>query len=223
MNVRVVLFAKPRELVGQPNVDLALPTGATAADAWNQLSNRYDLGPLPRSFRCAVNSEYAGWEDALKDGDELAVIPPVSGGAIDEKHAVIELRDSSLDPRAIADALPRAGDGALVTFVGVVREGSRGKSVRALVYEAYGTMALRQMEQLAQEARRRWPVTEVAIAHRTGTLQVGEVSVVIAVAAPHRGEAFDACEWLIDELKRTVPIWKKEMYTEGEAWIDDRP
>jgi MoaE-MoaD fusion protein len=223
MNVRVVLFAKPRELVGQPNVDLALPTGATAADAWNQLSSRYDLGPLPRSFRCAVNSEYAGWEDALKEGDELAVIPPVSGGAIDEKHAVIELRDSPLDPRAIADTLPGAGDGALVTFVGVVREGSRGKSVRALVYEAYGTMALRQMEQLAQEARRRWPLTEVAIAHRTGTLQVGEVSVVIAVAAPHRGEAFDACEWLIDELKRTVPIWKKEMYTEGEAWIDDRP
>lgn len=223
MNVRVVLFAKPRELVGQPNIDLALPAGATAADAWNQLSSRYDLGPLPRSFRCAVNSEYAGWEDALKDGDELAVIPPVSGGAIDERNAVIQLRDSPLDPRAIADALPTAADGALVTFVGVVRQRSRGKLVRALVYEAYGTMAIRQMEQLADEARRDWPVTEVAIAHRVGTLQVGDVSVVIAVAAPHRGDAFDACEWLIDELKRTVPIWKKEIYTEGEAWIDDRP
>jgi len=82
VNVRVVLFAKPRELVGKPNVDLSLPVGATAADAWNQLSSSYDLGPLPRSFRCAVNSEYAGWEDALKDGDELAVIPPVSGGAV---------------------------------------------------------------------------------------------------------------------------------------------
>ena len=82
MNVRVVLFAKPRELVGQPNVELALPIGATAADAWSQLSSKYDLGPLPRSFRCAVNSEYAGWDDPLKEGDELAVIPPVSGGAI---------------------------------------------------------------------------------------------------------------------------------------------
>jgi MoaE-MoaD fusion protein len=223
MNVRVVLFAKPRELVGQPNVDLALPAGATAADAWNQLSSRYDLGPLPRSFRCAVNSEYAGWEDALMDGDELAVIPPVSGGAVGERNAVIQLRDSPLDPRAITDALPTAADGALVTFVGVVRERSRDKLVRALVYEAYGTMAIRQMEQLAGAARRDWAVTEVAIAHRVGTLQVGDVSVVIAVAAPHRGEAFDACEWLIDELKRTVPIWKKEIYTEGEAWIDDRP
>src|SRR2546421_403717 len=89
MNVRVVLFAKPRELVGQPNVDLALPAGATAADAWSQLSTRYDLGPLPRSFRCAVNSEYAGWEDKLRDGDELAVIPPVSGGAVGERRGVV--------------------------------------------------------------------------------------------------------------------------------------
>jgi molybdopterin synthase catalytic subunit len=105
----------------------------------------------------------------------------------------------------------------------VVREQSRGKQVRALVYEAYGSMAQRQIEQLADEASRRWPISNVAVVHRTGTLKVGEVSVVIAVAAPHRGEAFDACEWLIDELKRTVPIWKKEIYTEGEAWIEDRP
>ena len=113
--------------------------------------------------------------------------------------------------------------GAVVTFVGNVRGDSRGNSVRALVYEAYGSMAIRQMEGLADEAARRWPDVETAIVHRVGTLQVGEVSVVIAVAAPHRGQAFDASEWLIDELKRTVPIWKKEIYTEGEAWIDDRP
>lgn len=223
MNVRVVLFAKPRELVGQPQVDLALPTGATPADAWSQLSSRYDLGPLPRSFRCAVNSEYAGWDDPLKDGDELAVIPPVSGGAVGERRGLVAIREDTLDPSAIADRIRSTTDGALVIFEGVVRAQSRGKQVRALVYEAYGSMAQRQMEQLGEEARRRWPVSELAIVHRTGTLQVGEVSVVIAVAAPHRGDAFDACEWLIDELKRTVPIWKKEIYTEGEAWIDDRP
>jgi len=114
-------------------------------------------------------------------------------------------------------------DGALIIFEGVVREGSRGKTVKGLVYEAYGTMALRQMERLAEEARGRWPITDLAIVHRLGHLAVGEVSVVIAVAAAHRGEAFDACEWVIDELKRTVPIWKKEIYTEGEAWIGDRP
>ena len=223
MNVRVVLFAKPSELVGQPNIDLALPTGATAADAWGQLSTRYDLGPLPRSFRCAVNSEYAGWNDPLKDGDELAVIPPVSGGAIGERRGIVALSEDTLDPTEIATRIRSDGDGALVVFQGVVREHSRGKQVRALVYEAYGSMARKQIEDLAEEARRRWPISDLAVVHRTGTLRVGEVSVVIAVAAAHRGEAFDACEWLIDELKRTVPIWKKEIYTEGEAWIDDRP
>jgi molybdopterin synthase catalytic subunit len=223
MNVRVVLFAKPRELVGQPQVELALPVGATPADAWSQLSTRYDLGPLPRSFRCAVNSEYAGWDDPLKDGDELAVIPPVSGGVIEERNAVIQLLEEPIDTAGFIDRMPLATDGAVVTFTGTVRNNSRGRSVRMLVYEAYGTMAVRQMERLYDEANRRWPLSEVAIVHRVGTLKVGEVSVLIAVAAAHRGEAFEACRWLIDELKRTVPIWKKEVYTDGEAWIDDRP
>lgn len=223
MNVRVVLFAKPRELVGRPNVELALPVGATAADAWRQLSDQYHLGPLPRSFRCAVNAEYAQWEDRLTDGDELAVIPPVSGGAVGERHALVELRDETLDPEAIAAGVRGTGVGAVVTFTGIVREQSRGRTVRALVYESYGAMAQRQMETLAAEARSRWPVSDLAMLHRTGTLAVGDVSVVIAVAAPHRGEAFDACEWLIDELKRSVPIWKKEVYTDGESWVEDRP
>ncbi len=223
MNVRVVLFAKPRELVGRPNVDLALPAGATAADAWRRLSDQFDLGPLPRSFRCAVNSEYANWEDALKDGDEVAVIPPVAGGAVGERQALVELREDPLDPAEIAAGLRTDTDGAVVTFAGTVRGHSRGRTVRKLVYEAYGSMALRQMQELAAEARRRWAIGDLAVVHRTGVLAIGEVSVVIAVAAPHRGAAFDACEWLIDELKRTVPIWKKEIYTEGEAWINDRP
>ena len=223
MNVRVVLFAKPRELVGRPQVELALPAGATPADAWSQLSSRYDLGPLPRSFRCAVNSEYAGWDAKLEDGDELAVIPPVSGGAVGERRGLIALREDAINSAAVAARIRSDEDGALVVFDGVVRSHARGREVRALVYEAYGSMAQRQMEQLAGEALKRWSISDVAIVHRVGTLAVGETSVVIAVAAAHRGEAFDACEWLIDELKRTVPIWKKEIYTEGEAWIDDRP
>src|SRR2546423_12937256 len=112
MKVRVVLFAKPRELVGQPNIDLALPAGATAADAWSQLSTQYDLGPLPRSFRCAVNSEYAGWDDPLKEGDELAVIPPVSGGAIGERGGAVALREDPLDPTPIGAGYPRESEGA---------------------------------------------------------------------------------------------------------------
>src|SRR5260370_32163922 len=110
MNVRVVLFAKPRELVGKPNVDLALPVGATAADAWSQLSTRYDLGPLPRSFRCAVNSEYAGWDDPLKDGDELAVIPPVSGGALGGRRGVVAPRGAPPQPLARAAAVAAGAD-----------------------------------------------------------------------------------------------------------------
>ncbi|HEY9288854.1 MAG TPA: molybdenum cofactor biosynthesis protein MoaE [Candidatus Dormibacteraeota bacterium] len=223
MNVRVVLFAKPRELVGKPQVELALPAGATPADAWSQLSTRYDLGPLPRSFRCAVNSEYAGWDAQLKDGDELAVIPPVSGGAVGERRGLVAIREDTLDAATVAARIKSDTDGGLVVFEGIVRAKSRGKDVRALVYEAYGSMAQRQMEQLAEEAHQRWPINDVAIVHRVGTLQVGETSVVIAVSAGHRGEAFEACRWLIDELKRSVPIWKKEVYTEGEAWIDDRP
>jgi molybdopterin synthase catalytic subunit len=223
VNVRVVLFAKPRELVGKPQVELALPSGATPADAWGQLSSKYDLGPLPRSFRCAVNSEYAAWNDPLKDGDELAVIPPVSGGAVGERRGVVALREDPLDAAAIAARIRSVVDGGIVVFEGVVRAQSRGKEVRALVYEAYGSMAQRQMELLADDAQNRWTINDVAIVHRIGTLQVGETSVVIAVAAAHRAEAFEACRWLIDELKRTVPIWKKEVYTEGEAWIDDRP
>ncbi|HYM49915.1 MAG TPA: molybdenum cofactor biosynthesis protein MoaE [Candidatus Limnocylindrales bacterium] len=223
MNVRVVLFAKPRELVGAPNVDLELPSGATAADAWRQLSDRYALGPLPRAFRCAVNSEYARWEDPLSEGAELAIIPPVSGGAVTERRDVVALSEEPLDPQAIASRVRSDQDGAVVVFQGVVRDVARGRTVRALVYEAYGAMAQRQMEMLAAEAASRFAIGGLAVVHRTGTLQVGEVSVVIAVAAPHRGAAFDACEWLIDELKRTVPIWKKEIYTEGEAWIGDRP
>src|SRR5437588_12553886 len=131
MNVRIVLFAKPRELVGQPNLELALPAGATAADAWSQLSTRYDLGPLPRSFRCAVNSEYAGWDDPLRDGDELAVIPPVSGGAVGERRGLIAVREDPLDPMAIADQVRSHADGALVVFAGIVRSQSRGRQVRA--------------------------------------------------------------------------------------------
>src|SRR5205807_7769150 len=119
MNVRIVLFAKPRELVGQPNLELALPAGATAADAWSQLSSRYDLGPLPRSFRCAVNSEYAGWNDPLKEGDELAVIPPVSGGAIGERHGLVALREEPLDPAAIADRIRSDADGGRVLCEGI--------------------------------------------------------------------------------------------------------
>src|SRR5256884_4731932 len=116
MKVRVVLFAKPRELVGRPNIDLALPAGATAADAWSQLSTQYDLGPLPRSFRCAANSEYAGWDDPLKEGDELAAIPPVSGGAIGERRGAAALREEPLDPMAIPQRIRTAAGGARSLF-----------------------------------------------------------------------------------------------------------
>lgn len=136
---------------------------------------------------------------------------------------MVELTERPLDAAALAAGLRTSADGATVTFVGTVRDHARGQRVVQLAYEAFGSMALERMRAIEEEVRRRWPVTDIAIVHRTGSLQVGEASVVVAVTAAHRPEAFEACRHAIDTLKHTVPIWKKEFYAEGEAWVDDRP
>lgn len=136
---------------------------------------------------------------------------------------MVELTERPLDAAALAAALRTTADGATVTFVGTVRDHARGHRVVQLDYEAFGPMALKKMSAIEEEVRRRWPVTDIAIVHRTGSLHVGEASVVVAVTAAHRPEAFEACRHAIDTLKHTVPIWKKEFYAEGEAWVDDRP
>ena len=151
------------------------------------------------------------WEDSVNAGDEVAFIPPVSGGAVNEP--LIEITTKPLDARRLEAAVAHAGAGAICTFTGVVRDQSQGKSVTHLEYEAYAGMA-------ATEISARWQRTRVAMAHRTGSLAIGEASVVVSVSAPHRAEAFEACRWGIDTLKESVPIWKKEFASDGSYWVE---
>lgn len=218
MTVEVALFARFRELAGTDVEDLELPDAATARDAWNELRRRHPLLPAdPSGLRAARNEEFVGWDERLADGDRVAFIPPVSGGAA----ALIEITANPLDARRLESAVAHPGAGAICTFTGVVRDFSRGETVTHLEYEAYGAMAEKQMAAIADEIARRWPGTRVALAHRTGRLEVGEASVVVSTAAPHRAEAIAACKWGIDRLKESVPIWKKEHAASGATWIEE--
>jgi molybdopterin synthase catalytic subunit len=158
------------------------------------------------------------WEDRVNAGDEVAFIPPVSGGAVNEP--LIEITTKPLDARRLEAAVAHAGAGAICTFTGVVRDQSQGKSVTHLEYEAYAGMAATEMRRIATEISARWQRTRVAMAHRTGSLAIGEASVVVSVSAPHRAEAFEACRWGIDTLKESVPIWKKEFASDGSYWVE---
>jgi MoaE-MoaD fusion protein len=166
----------------------------------------------------AVNQEYAGPETVLKSNDEVALLPPVSGGS--GKAAIV--RDP-IDTQGVLEGIKRGEDGAAVVFEGVVRNQTRGRRTLYLDYEAYEEMALRQMEGLAERALKQFQIRDVALVHRLGRLEIGETSVLIVVASAHRATAFEACRWLIDTLKRTVPIWKKEYFEDGAVWADGEP
>ena len=187
-------------------------------------------GTLPeaalRSAAVAVNHEYAASGRTLEDGDEVAILPPVSGGAeaVAEEHAArVALVREPIDAAAIARSIKAGSDGAVCVFDGIVRDNTRGRATLHLDYEAYEEMALRQMHLLRTEAIEHFGVREVAIVHRLGRLAVGETSVLIAVASAHRGPAFEACRWVIDTLKKTVPIWKREQFADGAVWADGEP
>ena len=154
--------------------------------------------------------------EELSEGDEVAFLPPVSGGV-----GLCTISDRPLDEAEVVARVAGRDTGGVVSFVGTVRDHARGQSIRYLEYEAYPEMAEREMQKICDEALRRWPGTRVAIAHRTGHLEIGDAAVVVAACAPHRGEAFDACRYAIDTLKVTVPIWKKEVAESGEYWVDD--
>jgi molybdopterin synthase catalytic subunit len=218
--VRTRLFARLRELAGTDSENVEVRAGATVADVYNALRKSHPgLDVTSESVRAAVNQEFADWDVVVADGDEVAFIPPVSGGA----HAVgvlFELTTDPLDPRRLEAAVAHKGAGAICTFIGVVRDTSRGRSVTHLEYEAYGEMATAEMRKIAGEIAEKWPEARVAMAHRTGRLEIGEASVVVSVSCPHRAEAIDACRWGIDRLKESVPIWKKEHATDGTYWIE---
>ena len=174
---------------------------------------------LLRSAAVAVNHEYAGLEQSLHDGDEVALLPPVSGGS----EGLVQLVREPIDAVTIEREIKAGVDGAMCVFDGIVRNNTRGRQTLHLDYEAYEEMALRQMNELREQAIAKFGVREVAIVHRLGRLLVGETSVLIAVASAHRGAAFDACRWVIDTLKKTVPIWKREQFVDGAVWADGEP
>jgi molybdopterin synthase catalytic subunit/molybdopterin converting factor small subunit len=205
VTVRVRLFAGLRERAGWSERELE---AARVADVWPALG----LGEEPAGLLYAVNREYAERDHELSDGDEVALIPPVSGGAFRVTDEPL-----SLDAAVAEVADERAG--GVATFTGTVRRQSRGREVTRLEYEAYAEMAEDVMAQLAADLQQRYELCAVAIHHRVGTLGIGEASVVIAVSAPHRQDALAACKDAIDTLKATVPLWKKEVYEGGEEWI----
>ena len=220
--VRVIalLFARLREQAGGDRFDLELPAGATVADAYAELRRRHPALEARREIvRPAVNQEFAAWDDTLAEGDEVAFIPPVSGGN-GSGGVLFELTDQPLDARRLEAAVAHSGAGAICTFTGVVRDNSRGRDTTRLEYEAYAGMAEAQMRAIAAEIAERWPEARVAMAHRTGVLEIGEASVVVSVSSPHRAEAIAACRLGIDRLKESVPVWKKEFFADGEVWIE---
>ena len=227
MRVRVLFFGMLKDRMGKSSDLLELPDGASIRD----LLAHYET-EVPRlkeslpALAVAVNQVYASPEAKLKAGDEVALLPPVSGGAANEtvqpaRYASIVR--NPIDSQQVLNSIKRGEDGAALVFEGVVRNQSRGRKTRYLEYEAYEEMALQQMESLAAQALTQFQIRDVAIVHRLGHLEIGETSVLIAVASAHRAAGFDACRWLIDSLKRTVPIWKKEYFEDGAVWGDGEP
>jgi MoaE-MoaD fusion protein len=218
--VRARLFARLRELAGTDTENVELPGGSTVSDVYAAVVRRHPgLEADRNAVRVALNQEFADWDAPVADGDEVAFIPPVSGGA-HGAGVLFELTSRPLDARRMETAVAHKGAGAICTFTGVVRDSSRGRSVTHLEYEAYAEMATAQMRKIADEIEQQWPEARVAMAHRTGRLEVGEPSVVVSVSSPHRAEAIAACKWGIDRLKETVPIWKKEHAADGTYWIE---
>jgi len=221
LRINVLFFGAAREVVDQNPLSLTLASDGppTVGKAFQQLVEKFaGLERFGRSLLFAVNQEYATPETELKDNDELAIFPPVSGG----NHDFFELTTEPIDVGSVARRVVLPECGATVTLDGFAREWTKGKQTKYLVYEAYDGMAISEMERLGAEAHKRFKIAHIGIVHRTGRLEIGETSVVIAASAPHRRAAFEACEWAIKELKRTVPIWKKEVYEDGEEWVDPR-
>lgn len=217
MRIQVLYFAVFRERLGTSQESLELPDGVSVGAAVSALAAKHPpIAQLRGRFRVAVNQDFVGDDHALRDGDELALIPPVAGGAA-SRH--VELTDGALSLDRCIDAVRDESMGGIVTFTGVVRRHSRGTTIDHLEYEAYGSMAVKVMTQLCEEIEAEMPGVRVAVEHRVGHLQVGDVAVVIAAAAPHRAEAFAACRAMIDRLKDRVPIWKKEVGVDGAEWV----
>jgi len=219
MLIRVLFFGVLKDLAGRPQEALELPDGSTVEAVLVHYQGKLPgLKGYAASLAISVNEEYAGPETKLNPGDEVALLPPVSGGA--PRCAIVR---EKINTPEVLDKIKHPEDGAAAVFEGIVRDNTRGRRTLYLDYEAYESMALKQMEMLAEQALAQFKIRDTAIVHRLGRLEIGETSVLIAVASAHRSAAFDACRWLIDTLKRTVPIWKKEYFQDGAVWADGEP
>jgi molybdopterin synthase catalytic subunit/molybdopterin converting factor small subunit len=220
MQVRVLFFGVLKDLIGRSSDVLTLPESATVETVLEHYERQLSSVQLA-SVAISVNQEYSRHEVELHPGDEVALLPPVSGGS--PEVPLVRLVHEPIVLDDIVPALEQPEDGAIVIFDGIVRNNSRGRRTLYLDYESYEPMALQKLQELAAEACQRFAIRNVAIVHRLGRIEIGESSVLIAVFSAHRAAAFDACRWLIDTLKCTVPIWKKEYFEDGAVWADGEP
>ena len=219
IKITALLFGQARETAGAAQLEIEVAPPATVAAAFAALVAAHPkLAAMERSLLFAVNEEYASREQALNDGDRLAVLPPVSGGADDD---VIEITREPIDIPGLRARLLAGESGAVVIFDGVARNNTKGRRTRFLEYEGYEAMALKTMTRIAGEVHERWPINRVGIVHRLGRIEITESSVVILITSAHRGVAFEACRYAIDRLKKIVPIWKKEYFEDGEVWVEN--
>jgi len=224
MQIRVLFFGMLKELVGRSSDTVELPAGAGMGELLAHYACQYPrLEEILPSVALSVNQEYAGQDAPLRSGDEVALLPPVSGGNGAEPLTSVYIVREPINTQTVLASLKMPEDGAAVVFEGIVRNKTRGRKTVYLDYESYEEMALKQMSGLIAEAKSKFGVREAAILHRLGRLEIGETSVLIVVASAHRAAAFEACRWLIDTLKKTVPIWKKEYFEDGAVWADGEP
>jgi molybdopterin synthase catalytic subunit len=216
MKIRVLFFGMLKDVTGLASDEPDIPESLTPGRVWEHYAAHFpSLTALQAHVRPALNHEFSTWDAAVSAGDELAFLPPVSGG-----NGLVSLVRDPIDVNALVARVLAASNGAVVTFEGLVRDNTRGRLTEFLEYDCYETMALRLMEDLAADIRAKHAIGEIAMVHRLGKLAIGEASVVITVSAPHRKPAFEACFEAINRLKSTVPIWKKEHFAGGEVWVE---
>ena len=229
IQVEVRLFASLRERAGKRSLTVTVPESSSVADVIAAASEAVPGGlGTTGKIMYALNREYVETDTEVHDGDELALIPPVSGGApiqtgLPDGFQNVIITEEPLDPEPYTSYVTTDEDGAVVTFLGVTRNNNDGRTVEYLEYEAYRPMADEQMQTIIDEMKAKWEIGRVAVAHRTGRVDIGETSMVLAVGAPHRKPAFDAALYFVDRLKEVVPIWKKEVFEGGEVWIGETP